>query len=90
MRERLTKFEDDGVTVILNWDELNPLHSVNVTVAPELQVNISRSSAQLRVAYNIMNNISVVVSHPCGQNNVTVFTKVYYYPRTNACEYYSI
>ena len=43
MREQLTKFEDDGVAVILDWDELNTLYSVNVTVVPELQVNISRS-----------------------------------------------
>jgi hypothetical protein len=82
VREQATEFEKEDVTVILEWDayELNPLHSVNVSVTPETQVNISSSTARLTVAYNIMYNVSIMVSHLCEQNSVTVFTKMYYYP----------
>ena len=86
VRERATTFEDDGVRVILEWDEVNPLYSVIITITPETQVNSSRSTSRLTVAYNILYNISVIVSHPCRQNSVTVFSEVYYYPRTNARE----
>ena len=73
--------------MILEWDELNPLYSVIITITPETQVDInSRSTARLTVAYNILYNISVIVSHPCGQSSVTVFSEVYYYPHTNARE----
>ena len=81
MREQLIEFEDDGVTITLEWDELNPLYSVFVTIAPETQVNISNSTAQLIVAYNVMHNVSVMNSHLCEQNRVTIFSKEYYYPR---------
>ena len=51
----------------MEWDELNPMYSVNVTVIPETQVNVIRSTASLTVAYNVMYNVSVIISHPCGQ-----------------------
>ena len=79
MREQAAEFEKEDVTVILEWDELNSLHSVKVSVTPETQVNISSSTARLTMAYNIMYNVSVVVSHPCEQNSVTIFTEAYYY-----------
>jgi hypothetical protein len=79
VREQAVEFEED-VIVILEWDELNPLYSVNVSVIPEAQVNISSSTARLTMAYNVMYNASVMISHLCGQNSVTVFTEVYYYP----------
>ena len=82
VRERRIEFEDIGVTMTLEWDELNPLYSVNVTVIPETQVNISRSTAQLTVTYNVMYNVSIIISHLCGQNNVMVSSEEYYYPRT--------
>ena len=85
VREQL-EFEKDGVTIILEWDEVNPLYSVDVSVIPELQVNISGSTAQLKVTYNTMYNVSVIVSPPCGQSSVVVFNKVYYYPRTSPRE----
>ena len=31
------------------------------------------------MAYNVTYNVSVVVSHLCEQNNVTIFTEAYYY-----------
>ena len=79
MREQAAEFEKENVTVILEWDELNPLHSVNVSVIPETQVNISSSTARLAMAYNVTYNVSVVVSHLCEQNSVTIFTEAYYY-----------
>ena len=89
MREQLTKFENDGVTVFLEWDELNPMYSVYVTIIPETQqVNFSSSTVQLTVAYNMMYNVSVIISrHPCGHNSVTIFSEVFYYLCINACEY---
>ena len=88
VREQPADFENDGVTVILEWDERNPLYSVNVTVSviPELQVNISGSTAQLRVTYNTVYNVSVIISPPCGRSSVAVFNQVYYYPRTSPSE----
>ena len=87
VRERFVEFETDGVTITLEWDELNPLYSVNVTVLPEAQVNISGSTAQLTVNYNVIYNVSIMVSHLCGQNNVTVLSEEYYYPCTTTSEY---
>jgi hypothetical protein len=79
VREQAAEFEREYVTVILEWDELNPLHSVSVSVTPEAQVNLSSSTARLIMAYNIAYNVSVMISHLCGQKHVTVFTEVYYY-----------
>jgi hypothetical protein len=79
VREQAAEFETDGVTVILEWDELNPLYSANVSVTPEAQVNISSSTARLTLAYNETYNVSIMISYLCGQNSVTVFTAVYYY-----------
>lgn len=89
VREQFIAVDKDDITVILEWDGiLNPqyLVNVNVTVIPEVQVNISRSAAQLEVTYNVTYNVSVIISHPCGQNSTIIFSKVYYYQRTNACE----
>ena len=79
MREQPAELEKENVAVILEWDELNPLHSVNVIVTPEIQVNISSSTARLTMAYNVTYNVNVVVSHLCEQNSVTIFTEAYYY-----------
>ena len=80
MKEKRIDLESDGVLVKLEWDELNPLYSVDVTVIPKVQVNISNGSARLMVAYNMMYNVTIGVSQPCQQNSVIIFTKVYYYP----------
>ena len=82
VQERLVEFETDGVTITLEWDELNPLYSVYVTVVPATRVNISGSTAKLIVTYNVMYNVSIMISHLCGQNNVTVLSEVYYHPHT--------
>ena len=50
---------------------------------PEVQTNIiSNSSARLMVAYNMMYNVTIVVSQPC---DVIIFTKVYHYPCAREC-----
>jgi hypothetical protein len=79
VREQAVEFETYGVTIILEWDELSALYSVNVSVIPETQVNISSSTARLTIAYNVTYNVSVMVSHLCEQNSVAVFSEVYYY-----------
>ena len=86
MTEHPIEVEDDGVTVVLEWNEVNLPYSVNITVVPETQANISGSTARLTVAYNMMFTVSVLVSHPCRQSGVIVFAKMYYYPRTSARE----
>ena len=86
VREQFITVDEDDVTVILEWDGVNPQYSVNIIVIPKVRVNISRSSAQLKVTYNVPYDVSVMTSHPCGQNSVIIFSKAYYYPRTNACE----
>jgi hypothetical protein len=87
VQEQLVEFETDGVTITLEWNELNPLYSVNVAVTPETQVNTSKSSAQLTVNYNVKYNVSITISHLCGHSNVTFLSEVYYYPRTVTSEY---
>ena len=61
MREQFITVDKDDVIVILEWDGVNPqyLVNVNITVIPEVQVNISRNAAQLKVTYNVMYNVSV-------------------------------
>ena len=87
VRERLVEFGIEVVSITLEWGDLNPLYSVNITVMPETQVNISSNTAHLTMAYNVMYNVSVVVSHPCGQNNVTNFSEEYYYPHISTSQY---
>ena len=86
MRERHIELGKKVVTVTLEWDDLSPraLYSINITVMPaETQVNISSNTAHLTVAYNVMYNVSVMVSHLCGRNNVAIFSEEYYYPYTS-------
>ena len=84
MREQAAEFEKGDVTVILQWDELNPLHSVNISVAPEIPVNISSSTARLAMAYNVTYNVSVMISYLCDQSSETIFSGVYFYPRSTS------
>ena len=86
-REQLVEFETGHATITLEWNKLNSLFSVNVTVIPETQVNISGVTAQLTVNYNVMYNVSITISHFCEQNSVVIFSEVYYYPHTTTSEY---
>ena len=49
-------------------------------------MNIFNNTATLIVTYNVMYNVSVEISHLCDQSNITIFSNLYYYPRTSACE----
>ena len=84
MREQAAEFEKEDVTVILEWDELNSLHSVNISVTPETRVNISSSTARLAMAYSVIYNVSVVVSYRCDQSSETIFSQVYFYLRSTS------
>ena len=84
VREQAAEFEKEDITVILEWDELNPLHFINVSVIPETRVNISSSTARLIMAYNVTYNVSVVVSYLCNQSSETIFSEVYFYPRSTS------
>ena len=82
VREQAAEFDKEYVTVILEWDELSPLHSIIVSVIPETQVNISSSITRLIVAYDMAYNVTVVVSYLCDQSSETIFSEVYFYPRS--------
>ena len=82
MREQVVESKD--VTVILEWDELNPLYSINISVTPEIRVNISSSTARLTMTYNVTYNVSVVVSYLCDQSNETIFSEMYFYPHSTS------
>ena len=88
MQEHAVEFEDN-ITMILEWDDLNPPLSISITVIPETQININASSstAHLTFAYNVIYNVSVIISnlHPCEENNLTVFSEVYYYNIQGEC-----
>ena len=84
VREQAAEFEKEDVTVILEWGELNPLHSINISVTPETRVNISSSTARLVMAYSVTYNVSVVVSYLCNQSSETIFSEVYFYPRSTS------
>jgi hypothetical protein len=64
--------------------QLDDSVTISSIVTPEAQVNISSSTARLIMAYNVMYNVSVMVTNLCGQNSVTVFTEVYHYPHSTS------
>ena len=76
---QLERFEIDSVTVILAWPQGNPLHSYQVIVLPHVEVTfLGKVRAQLKVAYDIQYNVSVVATSPCGQNAAMAFTVLQY------------
>ena len=73
---RKEQFEKDGVTVTLEWTQEN---SYNFSVFPSLPIIFSGdANVQLKVPYNTVYNISLLVipPNPCGQNDT--FFEVYY------------
>ena len=71
------EFEQDGVTVTLEWTEENSLYSYDVIVSPELDVMVinyfGRFSVRLKVPYNRLYNVSVAAMPPCQRNNMATF-----------------
>ena len=74
-------FNRDDVKVSLEWIPENPLYSYHVHITPQplfLTVNLSRSSVQLKVLYNVLYNLSVVKMSPCGQTRAGSIIELYY------------
>ncbi len=78
------QFGMEDVTVTLLLTELDSPYSYHVSAIPQL---ISRTfnegtmhniMVQIEVSYNIHYNVSILASSPCGKNNLTNFTEVYF------------
>ena len=58
------------------------LYSYHISAIPQLLshtfVKGNRTVVQIKVLYNIHYSVSILATSPCGKNNVTVFTEVYY------------
>ena len=68
-------FGIDSNTVTLEWPQGNPLHSYQVSVLPQVEITfMGKVRVQLSVSYDVMYNVSIVMSSPCGQNAAMVFT----------------
>ena len=72
----------DHILMTLEWTQNDLTSSFHITVVPPLpQVNFSTSTqAQIRVPYNVVYNVSILVSS-CGQYHVTAFYKEVFYGR---------
>ena len=70
----------ESITVTFELTELNSLYSYYVSAVPQLisHVFIGSTVIQVNVSYNVHYNASVLAASPCGKNNVTAFTEVYY------------
>ena len=64
----------------LEWPQGNPLHSFQVRVVlPKVEIMfMGKVRVQLNVSYDVMYNVSVVASSPCGQNAAVAFTLLQY------------
>jgi hypothetical protein len=71
-------FTRDDVEVSLEWVPENSLYTyhVDVTPQPAFRMNLRRNSIRLKVEYNILYNVSIVIMSPCGQT-VTI-DEIYY------------
>ena len=70
-------YTSDSVTVILQWTQEYPFYLYNFTIVPYLSSNSENKKVQLKVPYNAMYNVSVVVENLCGEN-FTTFFELYY------------
>ena len=72
-------FESTGVIVTVKWIEESPFYLYDITVVPQVEaIFTGRVRVQLKVQYNSLYNVSVVASSPCGLDNVTNFTELFY------------
>ena len=74
------QFERECVTVTLELTELKMLYSYHINATPQLisHMLIGHKMVQLNVSYNVHYNVSVLAASPCGKNNVTTFSEIYY------------
>ena len=72
----------EDITVMLKLTEINSLYSYHINAIPQLLslkfVDDSQTMVQVKVSYNVHYNVSILAASPCGKNNVTKFTEVYY------------
>jgi hypothetical protein len=69
------QFDKNGVILTLEWNKTDSTYSYQVAVVPNLPLNFSTSSrVHVKVPYNSLHNVSVMVSS-CGQHNTTIFFK---------------
>ena len=76
------QFESKSVTVTLDLTGLDndSLYSYHVSAIPQ-QIShmfIESKVILLNISYNIHYNVSIIAASPCGKNNNTNFTEVYY------------
>ena len=73
------QFESDGVTVTLEWYQNRSFYSYYVSVTPDIVMRTNGSILlKLKVPYNTFYNVSILATPPCGKNNVTNFTELFY------------
>ena len=74
------KFEVDGIKVILEWIQENPLYPYYIDVDPSVPGPVihGNSSVMLNLSYNNPCNVSVLAGHPC-DGNLTIFNELFNY-----------
>ena len=75
----LERFESTGITVMIKWMEESPFYLYHITVFPQAEIIFAgRDQVQLNILYNIFYNVSVVASSPCGLDNATNTTEIFF------------
>ena len=74
-------FNTNDVELYLEWIPENILftYQVDITPQPSSIMNVNKSSAHLRVEYNISYNVSITKVSPCGQNITISYNETLYY-----------
>ena len=70
------QFRTDNITITLEWAKENSLYSYNITVLPYLLLQLNSSeiytNVRFEVQYNTVYNVSILVTPPCGQDNLSM------------------
>ena len=77
-----SSYGSDGVTVTLELAEVDPMNTYHIIVIPPSPSMFNASTglrAMLTMSYNTMYNVSVLAESPCGRENVTYFSDLFYY-----------
>ena len=89
LQSHYNEFEGETVTVTLEWTYSNPLayfQNISVYTFPLLVVTfIGDMSIQLAVPYNVLINVSLILT-PCGKPSESTYIELYY---GKSCFYYS-
>ena len=85
----LEHFNKDDVDVSLGWENSLYPYNVNITLQPSSLINLNISSAvRLKLLYNILYNVSIVIMSPCGPS-VTI-NETLYYGECDTCKFIGI